>query len=61
MSDLLVAIIVALCPGTDINDKGQVVTTECQEKIVNCAVELKSLVTENSIKKCLEEYSNERN
>lgn len=55
MSDLLVAIILSVCPPS--MDDG---TTECQERITNCAVELHTLVTEKSIQKCVEEYQKEQ-
>lgn len=56
MTDLLVTIILSVCSvqgGLDIDDK-------CVDKINNCAVEIKTLITEASIKKCLEEYNNEK-
>jgi len=56
MTDLLVTIILSVCSlpgGLDVDDK-------CVDKINNCAVEIKTLITEASIKKCLEEYNNEK-
>ena len=52
MSDLLVAIILSVCP---IPEHG-VKITPCMEEVYNCADELHTLITEKSIKKCLEEH-----
>lgn len=51
MNELLVTIILAICPASFDGS-----TNECMEQINNCAVELKTLVTAKSIKKCVEEY-----
>lgn len=56
MSDFLVSMIIALCPGHDIDSKGQVITNECQENLVNCAVGHAGEITEKTILKCLEQY-----
>lgn len=54
MNELLVTIILAVCPPS--HDGG---TNECMEQITNCAIELKTLVTTDSIKKCVGEYDEE--
>ncbi len=38
MSSTLVALIIAFCPGHDTDHKGQVITTACQERMVNCMI-----------------------
>ena len=48
MSDLLVSIILAVCPPS-VNGG----TNECMEQMVNCAVSKKESITNDSIKKCL--------
>lgn len=50
MTDLLVSIILAVCPMPD-----NVETTECHEKIVNCAVKKDGSIDEQSIQKCITE------
>lgn len=55
MSELLISIILATCPGFDL-DKGQTITNQCQDEITNCAVDKKGNVTEESIKECLKIY-----
>ncbi len=47
MMDLLVAVILASCPIPD-----GVKTTECQEKIWNCAVKDNGSIDAASIKRC---------
>lgn len=50
MTDLLVSIIIAICPpSTD----GY--TNDCMERVSNCAVELGTLITPKSIEKCIQE------
>lgn len=56
MSKLLVSVILAACPGYDVDKKGQFTTNECQEWFVNCAVGKKGEVTEDSTLRCLEKY-----
>lgn len=38
MSEALIAAILLICPGSDTDNKGQVITTECQEQMVNCVI-----------------------
>jgi hypothetical protein len=51
MSDLLVAVILSVCPLS--TDGG---TNKCHEWLTNCAVREHTLITEKSIKECLSEY-----
>lgn len=51
MTELLITIILAVCPPS--MDEG---TNECMEEINNCAVELGTLVTSESIQRCVDEY-----
>jgi len=51
MTELLVTMILAVCPPSINGD-----TNECMENITNCAVELKTLITPESINKCIKEY-----
>lgn len=55
MTDLLVTIILAVCPPSFDG-----ATNECMEQITNCAVEIKTLVTKESIKRCVEEYEKDK-
>lgn len=57
MTDLLVTIIASLC----INTSGTDYDWQCVDQINNCAVGLKTLVTEQSIKRCIEEYDKNSN
>lgn len=52
MTDLLVTIIASIC----IQPGGLDYDWKCVDKINNCAVELKTLVTKESIIKCVGEY-----
>ena len=52
MTDLLVSIILAVCP---VSTDGEI--NDCMEEINNCAVELNTLITEKSIQKCIDEYT----
>lgn len=38
MSKALITMILAFCPGHDTDHKGQVITTACQERMVNCMI-----------------------
>ena len=38
MSQLLISMILVLCPGYDKDAKGEVLTTSCQEHMVNCMI-----------------------
>lgn len=52
MTELLATIILSICAtpsGLDVDDK-------CVDEINNCAVELKTSITSDSIQKCLKEY-----
>lgn len=60
MSDLLVAMILALCPGYDTDSKGQAITNQCQESLTNCAVGKHGKIDEKTIQKCLKEYEDEQ-
>ena len=51
MIELLVTIILAVCPLSI--DGG---TNECMEQINNCAVESNTLITPESIDKCVKQY-----
>lgn len=51
MTDLLVTIILAVCPAT-----GDLNTTDCHERIMNCAVKKDGNIDEESIKTCIEKY-----
>lgn len=54
MIDLLVSVIIATCPPTD-----DIKTTECHERITNCAVKEGGRIDENTIKECIDDYVNE--
>lgn len=56
MLDLLVSVILATCPGSDRDHKGQVITNECQEWFTNCAVTSNGDVTAKSIQQCVDKY-----
>lgn len=55
MSDLLVAVILSVCPLSV--DGG---TTDCMERVNNCAIESQTMITEKSIHKCLEQHEKEK-
>ena len=38
MSDALIALIIAFCPGHDKDSKGQLITNSCQEYMINCMI-----------------------
>ncbi len=38
MSELLITMILAFCPGEDFDSKGQVITNACQERMTNCMI-----------------------
>lgn len=50
MTELLVSIILALCPTDGVD------TTECMEDVVNCAVQEAGRIDEHTIKTCIEKY-----
>lgn len=53
MNELLISIIMTVCPQTsDLNN--------CQEFIVNCSVDKSGNITQESIDACLKRYQNER-
>lgn len=52
MTELLASIIFAMC----LSPSGDDYNWECVDKINNCAVELKTLITNESIQRCIEEY-----
>lgn len=60
MGDLLVSVILLMCPGNDVDTQGQIITNECQEWFTNCAVTSKGGVTAKSIQICVEKFKNER-
>jgi len=56
MTELLATIILSMCAtpsGLDIDDT-------CVDKINNCAVEIKTLITPESITKCVKEYEGDK-
>lgn len=55
MSELLISIILAVCPIPD-----EAKTTECQEKIVNCAIQEGGKLDEATIKECLDNKTKDR-
>lgn len=57
MTDLLVTIIASLC----IQPSGADYNWECVDQINNCAVELKTLITAESIKRCVDKYQGDKN
>lgn len=38
MSEFLLSAIISFCPGLEYDSKGQVITTACQERVVNCMI-----------------------
>lgn len=38
MSEFLLSAILSFCPGLEYDSKGQVTTTSCQERMVNCMI-----------------------
>lgn len=38
MSEALLSLILTICPGNEVDSKGQVITTECQEQLINCVI-----------------------
>lgn len=61
MEKLLLSVILSVCPGYDKDQKGQVITTECQEWFVNCAVQSDGSITQKSITTCQEKYKHGNN
>lgn len=57
MTELLATIIATMC----INSSGTDYDWKCIDQINNCAVELKTLATKESIKRCIEEYDKNSN
>lgn len=50
MSELLISIILSVCPVPD-----GAYTNECQESIINCAIQEGGKLNEKTIKECLDE------
>lgn len=57
MSSLLIAAILSFCPGHDTDSKGQIITTQCQERMLNCMINRAG--TSEPSKKDFEKCSNE--
>lgn len=56
MSKVLIQMILSFCPGYEMHN-GQVITTACQERMVNCAINKAGIseVTEEHVAKCRDE------
>lgn len=38
MSNILISMILSFCPGHDTDSKGHTLTTQCQERMINCMI-----------------------
>ena len=58
MSTFLAMAILAMCPGHDLDTKGQTITNVCQERMVNCIINKAGTnePTEKEFDSCAGEY-----